>query len=376
MWIRKTEPDVFRRAWKFLHAKDFLLLRLTGRACTDLSDGSGMNLLDIEAGDWSEEMLDAAGIPRALLPDVYESTSVAGTVTPLASSATGLVQGTPVVVGGGDGACATCGAGVVTPGDAYICLGTSGWMATASTRPLRDPEERVATYCHFRRGLYFPCGSMQSAAGALQWFVETAASEEARAAAEAGVSVYDLLEQKAAQVPPGSGGLIFLPYLMGERCPWWSSEARGSFIGLSFAHDRGHMARAVMEGVAYNMRLIADVFTELGHHADSFRMIGGGARSRTWRGIFADVLNRPVTTLSFMEEATSVGAAIAGGVGVGLFAGIGEAARIVRPVESIPPDEDRARRYAQGLPIFTRAYRQLAPVFGMLAEAEAGVHVS
>jgi xylulokinase len=362
MWIRKNEPELFRAVRKFIHAKDFLVLRLTGRLCTDLSDASGMNLLDIEAGQWSTEMLDAAGISTALLPDLYESTSVVGSVTAAASSATGLVQGTPVVVGAGDGACATCGAGVVTPGDTYICLGTSGWMATASRDPLRDPEQRIPTFCHFRRGLYFPCGSMQSAGGALQWFAEAAA---------AGVTLHDLLEKMAARVPPGSGGLIFLPYLMGERSPWWDPAARGCFIGLSPTHGIGDMARAVMEGVAYNMRLIADIFTDLGMHAHAFRMIGGGARSRTWRGIFCDVLSRPVTTLSYMEEATSVGAAIAGGVGVGLFAGIEEAARIVRPVETIEPDQQRAGRYARGLPVFSQAYRRLAPVFGMLADGEA-----
>jgi xylulokinase len=361
MWIRKNEPEIFRRAWKFLHAKDFIVLRLTGRACTDLSDASGMNLLDIGEAKWSSDLLDAAGIPASLLPELHESTNVVGKVTSAASSASGLIQGTPVVIGGGDGACATCGAGVVAPGDAYICMGTSGWVAMASDKPLRDPGERIGTYCHFRKGLYFPC------AGALAWFVETTAAEEKREDSMADRPVYDILEAKAARVSPGSEGLLFLPYLIGERSPWWNSDARGCFIGLSLSHGQGHMARAIMEGVACNLRLIADVFTELGMHARDFRLIGGGARSRTWRGILADVLDRRVTTLSFMEEATSVGAAIAGGVGVGLFESMEEAARIVTAVESIEPDPQRALRYRQCLPVFTSAYRQLAPVFGMLA---------
>ena len=368
MWIRRNEPEIFRAAAKFIHVKDFVVLRLTGGTFTDLSDASGMNLLDIQTGRWSEEMLDAAGIPAALLPDLYEATSIVGAVTPEAAAATGLVSGTPVVMGAGDGACATCGAGVVRPGDSYICLGTSGWMATASDRPLPDPEARIPTYFHFRRGLYFPCGSMQSAGGALQWFAESATAGEARGGAADGASAYAQMEKEAAHVPPGSNGLIFLPYLIGERCPWWSAEARACFIGLSHAHEHGAMARAVMEGVAFNMRLIADAFSERGLRAEGFRMIGGGARSGLWRGIFADVLNRPVTTLSYMEEATSVGAAIAGGVGVGLFSGIEEAARIVTPAETIEPDQDRARCYARMLPVFSHAYRQLAPVFGELAE--------
>jgi xylulokinase len=368
MWIRANEPEVFGKTEKFLHAKDFLVLRLTGNSCTDLSDASGMNLLNIVTGDWSEEMLDAAGIPRGLLPDVHEATEVVGTVTAEAARATGLLRGTPVVIGGGDGACATCGAGVVSESDAYICLGTSAWLATASSRPLLDPLKRTNTFCYFRRGQYFPCGSMQAAGGSLSWFAENLADAEGREAAIAGVSVYDVLEEKAREISPGSEGLLFLPYLIGERSPWWSPEARACFVGLSLKHGRSHMVRAVMEGVAYNMRLIADAFSDQGMSFSRIRMIGGGARSATWRQIFADVMERPVTTLAFLEEATSVGAAIAGGVGIGLYSRLEEGVRIISETSSTLPDPARSRIYGKYRKAFRHTYEQLVPVFSMLAE--------
>ena len=334
---------------------------------TDLSDASGMNLLDIETGSWSQEILDAAGIRRDLLPDVHEATDVAGTVTADAARETGLLRGTPVVTGGGDGACATCGAGVVSEGDAYICLGTSAWLATVSAKPMRDPFQRTSTFCYFRRGQYFPCGPMQAAGGSLQWFAETLA--EHATGGEAGSSVYEALERGARDIEPGSEGLLFLPYLIGERSPWWNPEARACFVGLSLKHGRAHMVRAVMEGVAFNMRLIADAFAEQGRGFGSVRMIGGAARSATWRQIFADILERPVATLNFMEEATSVGAAIAGGVGIGLYGSIEEAVRIVKETSSTVPEPARRSAYRRSAAAFRKCYEQMVPVFTMLAEA-------
>jgi xylulokinase len=272
-----------------------------------------------------------------------------------------------VAIGGGDGACATCGAGVVSEGDAYICLGTSAWMATASRTPLFDPGERTFTFCHFTRGLYFPCGSMQAAGGSLAWFMDAFPAQN-DAGSSGGEGRYEAANREAAEIPAGCEGLLFLPYLMGERSPWWNSRARGSFVGLSMRHGRAHLLRAVMEGVALNMRVIADAFRELGREYAEVRMLGGGARSVTWRRIFADVLETPVATLNFMEEATSLGAAIAGGVGIGVFSGIEEAARIVRTVDRTDPDPQRFPVYRKNYPAFTAAYRQLAPVFEMIAE--------
>jgi xylulokinase len=383
MWLRKHEPDVFRRTACFLQAKDYLVFRLTGRLCTDLSDASGTQLLDITSLEWSAEVLQAAGIEARVLPEVLESTSIAGTVTAEAAAACGLRQGTQVAAGAGDGAAATCGAGVVSEGDAYICLGTSSWMATASRVPLGDPRRRAVTFCHFTRGLYFPCGSMQSGGAALTWFresvVEGGAKHAAGAPGAAGAKSRDAtdadpwaaLERDVADVAPGAEGLLFLPYLMGERSPWWNADARACFVGLSMVHDRRHMARAVMEGVAYNMRAIAGIFSDLGHRYDSVRVIGGAARSAPWRQVLADVLERPIDLLAHVEESTSVGAAIAGGVAIGLFASLADAARLVHVVERAEPRPGTFAAYRSGYESFLQAYRQLEPVFASLAGRDA-----
>jgi xylulokinase len=358
MWIREHEPEVYHAADKFIHAKDFLVSKLTGTLCSDYSDASGMNLLDISALHWSEELLDATGIARDKLPDLHESTEVVGRVTPDASSRSGLQAGTPVVIGGGDGPCATCGAGVVESGDAYIYLGTSTWMGMASDRPLLDPLRRTFTFNHFTRGLYMPAGTMQAGGGSFKWFRDVLGDLEEIEAEHQGVDVYEVLTRKAEGAAPGSEGLLFLPYLMGERSPLWNPHARGCFIGLSMVHGKAHLIRSVLEGVAFNMRIIERALSEQGVEAGSIRMIGGGAKSRVWRQIFADILEKPIERLNFIDEATSIGAAIAGGVGVGIFNSLREAAKFIQVEETTQSDVE----------LFRRSYEQLTGVFDELAE--------
>lgn len=383
MWIRQNEPEVFRGAAAFIHTKDFLVLKLTGRVCTDFSDATGMNLLDIGTQEWSAEMLEATGIPASVLPEVLESSTVAGTITREAAAECGLAQGTPVVPGGGDGACATCGSGVVHDGEVYLSLGTSTWLGSASRKPLLDPQMRTVTYGHLRRGLYYLCGSMQAGGGSLKWFTETTGislgstgSGTAGGGSAGGAGgpadpgrepAADPLAAEVGGVPQGCEGLLFLPYLMGERSPWWNSAARGCFVGLAMCHTRAHMLRAVLEGVAHNMGVIADAFAGQGLRFDGLRIIGGGARSATWRQILADVLERPVSTLNFMEEAASVGAAIAGGAGVGIFGSIEDATRIVRTTGTTLPRAGAAEGYRRARAAFVKAYEQLVPVFDMIA---------
>ncbi len=368
MWIKDNEPEVYKKTHKFIHAKDYLVTRLTRKIFTDYSDASGMNLLDIRALEWSEEILAAANIDRSKLPDIVESTEVVGKVTREAAGQCGLLEGTPVVIGGGDGACATCGAGVVSEGKAYIYLGTSTWMAVASTKPLIDPKRRTFTFCHFTRGLYFPAGTMQSGGGSFQWLKNTFCDSELAAAEQAKVDVYDLLNLKAGEAPPGSGGIIFLPYLMGERSPLWNPEARGCFIGLSVVHNKKHVIRSVLEGVAYNMKLIGEAFKEQGVDSRTIRMIGGGAKSRLWRSIFADIMEKTIVKLNYIEEATSIGAAIAGGVGVGIFSSLNEAEKLVKFEEELPPNKENFRIYRKYYQIFQESYEKLTGVFTMLAE--------
>lgn len=369
-WIRDNEPDVYRDTYRFIHAKDYVVFLLTDRFRTDFSDASGMNLLDINTLEWSTPMIEATGIDVDKLPEIVESVTVVGTVIPRAATECGLRSGTPVVIGGGDGACATAGAGVVCEGQAYVYLGTSTWIAFASAKPLIDPGRRTFTFCHMKKGLYFPTGTMQTGGGALQWLKDAVCDSESEAADLSGVDVYDLLSLKASRVSPGSDGLIFLPYLLGERSPLWNPEARGCFIGLSMIHGKSHMIRAVMEGVAYNMKWIHDAFLEQGVAPGPIRMIGGGARSDLWRSIFADVLSQPIVRLSYIEEAPSVGAAIAGGIGVGVFSSLEDAQRLVGKREVTDPERSRASVYGRRYDAFKRSYESLAALFPLLSDGE------
>jgi xylulokinase len=367
MWLRRHEPEVYKRASKFIHAKDYVVTRLTGRIHTDFSDASGMNLLDLDSLQWSGEILSATEIDPGKLPEPVESTERVGKVTAAAAEASGLAEGTPVVIGGGDGPCATAGAGVVRLGEAYIYVGSSTWMGLASDRPLIDPQQRTATFAHFKKKLYMPAGTMQAGGGSYKWLKDVLGDSEALAAEQAGVDPYELLSLKAEQAPAGSEDLLFLPYLMGERSPLWDPHARGCFVGLSMLHQKKHLIRAVLEGVAFNMRQILEAFTEQGVAAETVRMIGGGAKSRLWRAIFADVLERPIQRLNFIEEATSVGAAIAGGVGIGLIPSLEDAGRFVRVVEETRPNEHNYESYRRLYRIFRDSYPSLRQVFADLA---------
>jgi xylulokinase len=278
------------------------------------------------------------------------------------------MQGTPVVIGGGDGPCATCGSGVVEAGEAYIYLGTSTWMGMASDRPLIDEQQRTFTFCHFKRGLYMPAGTMQAGGGSFKWLRDTLGDMERIEAERAGSDAYDILAGKADAIPCGSEGLLFLPYLMGERSPLWNPNARGCFIGLSMVHGKAHMIRSVLEGVAFNMRIIADALREQGVRPDQVRIIGGGAKSAVWRQIFADILETPIQRLNFIEEATSIGAAIAGGVGIGLFKNLREGAGFVKAEETTEPVKQHFSVYRYQYDLFKKAYAQLIGVYDELVK--------
>jgi len=368
LWVRGHEPDVFKQTHKVLHAKDYLVHRLTGAFATDFSDASGMNLFDLEARRWAQPILDAVGLPPDILPDLHPSTAVVGEVRRGAAEETGLAPGTPVVVGGGDGACAAAGAGVVREGSAYNYIGTSSWIALASPSPIYDPERRTFNFHHLDPKMIMPTGTMQAAGGSYQWFRNQLGGLEVQEARSRGVDPYEILDREAASVLPGADSLLFLPYLMGERAPHWNPRARGAFIGLGITHTRAHMARAVLEGVALNLRIILDAFRRQGAQIQKMRLIGGGARGRAWRQIMADVYGLPILRPRLLDEATSLGAAIAGGIGVGIFPDFGVAERLVEIVEEQRPDPHAHARYERLYPIFCAAYESLVPVFERLAE--------
>jgi len=360
LWVQRHQPEVYERTHQFLQAKDYAAYKLTGVFATDYSDASGTNLFDLERRDWALDLIEAVGLDPHKLPPAHPSATVIGRVTPEAAAETGLLPGTPVVIGGGDGACATVGAGSVYPGDAYNYIGSSSWIAVTAERPLYDPRMRTFTFAHLDPQLYFPTGTMQCAGGSFDWL-------ERLLRGEGEERLYEELSTAAAGVEPGARGLLFLPHLIGERSPYWNPLARGAFVGLTMSHGRAEMARAVLEGVAFTLKMILDAFLEQGAAIQAIRLIGGGARSALWRQILADVYGVPILRPALLAEATSLGAAIAGGVGVGLFADFRVAHKFVQVEEAERPEPAAQARYAELYPLFQEAYRALEPIYARLA---------
>lgn len=368
LWLRDHQPDVYKAAYKFVHAKDAIAARLTGDFVTDPSDASGMNLYDLEQGTWSERILEAVELEPAQLPELRRSIDVVGQVLPEVADEVGVAAGTPVVIGGGDGPCAAAGAGVVGEGAAYNYVGSSSWIALASRKPIYDPDRRTFTFGHIVPGMFMPTGTMQAAGASYQWARDQLCPIEVQAAETLGISPYELMNVEAEKSPVGADGLLFLPYLLGERSPRWNSRARGAFIGLTIRHTRADMVRAVLEGVTMNLRVILDAFRAQGALIGAMRLIGGGARGRFWNHVMADVYGVPVHRLVVLEEATSMGAALAGGVGVGLYPDFSMSETMNRIAETIAPDPTAQAAYERIYPIFEAAYQALAPVYDMIAE--------
>ncbi len=368
LWLRDHQPDIYKAAYRFVHAKDSIVARLTGAFVTDPSDGSSMNLYDLERGVWSERIIEAAEIDAAQLPDLRLSVDVVGAVRPEVADEVGVTAGTPVVLGGGDGACAAVGAGVIQEGSAYNYIGSSSWIALSTHKPIYDPNFKTFTFGHIVPKMFMPTGTMQAAGASYQWTRDQLCLIEQQAAETLGVSSYEVMNLEAAKSPPGANGLIFLPYLMGERSPRWNPRARGAFIGLTIRHTRADMIRAVLEGVTMNLRVILDAFRAQGAKIDAMRLIGGGARGRFWNGVMASLYGMPVHRLAILEEATSMGAALAGGVGVGLYPDFSMIEQMNRIAETIPPDPAAQAVYARLYPTFDAAYHALLPIYDMIAE--------
>ena len=352
MWVRRHEPDVWSRIAHILLPKDLVRLRLTGDHAVDRADGAGTLLFDLAARDWSAEVVDALGIDSAWLPTTYEGPAITGSISAEAASATGLRAGTPVVAGGGDQAAAAVGVGAVEPGVVSLSLGTSGVVFTATDEPLIDLEGRLHSFCHAVPDRWHVMGVMLSAAGSLQWF---------RDALAPGVAFPTLVDE-ALGAPPGSDGVLFLPYLSGERTPYPDPRARGAFVGLAARHGRPHLTRSVLEGVAFGLKDSLELMRTVGVTGfDEIRATGGGSKSALWRQILADVLEMPVMTTTSSEGAAQ-GAAMLAATGAGWFADVQDACRTLvtsgERVEPSPADVYR-ERYAQ----YRSLYPALAPTF-------------
>jgi len=353
VWVRRHEPEVWTRVATVLLPKDYVRLRLTGEHAIDKADGAGTILFDLAARTWSDEVLSALEIPLEWMPATFEGPEVTGTITMAAAAATGLRVGTPVVAGGGDQAANAVGVGAAASGAMALSLGTSGVTFVSLDRPLHEERGTVHAFCHAIPGRWHMMSVMLSAGGSLRWFRDTLAP---------GLN-YDSLLAEAVDVAPGSDGLLFLPYLTGERSPHPDPLARGAFVGLSVGHDRRHMTRAVLEGVAFGLRDGLDLMVAAGIPAPGeIRISGGGTVSPLWRQILADVLGAHLSTVNTAEGA-AYGAALLAAVGAGWYPSVDDAcASLVESVPAAAPGSD-AERYAERYARYRELYPALAPTF-------------
>jgi xylulokinase len=352
LWIRDHEPETYGQVRQILLPKDYVRFRLTGEFATEVSDASGTALFDVVNRRWSHEFADALGIDGGILPRVYESSEITGVISQAAALATGLAAGTPVAGGGGDQAASAVGNGIVAPGIVSCTLGTSGVVFAHMEQVQYDPAGRVHTFCHAVPGKWHVMGVTQGAGLSLQWFRNQLAP---------GVS-YDALMEEAARGEPGSDGLYWLPYLMGERTPHLDATIRGGWVGLTARHTRADLIRALIEGVSYSQRDGLDIIESLGIAIRSVRASGGGANSPFWRQILADVFDKPVVTLA-SQEGSAYGAALLAMVGTGEYGSVPEVCgAVIREQETVRPRAAETAVYAQGHKTYQALYPALRAV--------------
>ncbi len=367
MWIKEQEPEIYRNTYKMLQPKDYVICRLTGAFVTDCTDASGTNCLDLTALAWSEKILNLAGIGQEKLPDVFASTHVAGELTFSVAAECGLAPGTPVVIGGGDGVCAAVGAGSVREGDAFNYLGSSSWVALTSRTPIFDPELRTYNWAHMVPGLYSPNGTMQAAGNSYQFIRKTLCRDLEAEAKRQGISPYELMNREMEGSPIGANGLLYLPYLLGERSPRWNSNARGAFVGLKMEHTRGDLLRAGVEGILMNLCIILDVFRK-DMEIKELNIIGGLAKGEPVRHALADIFGVRARRLNWLDEATSMGAAVCAGVGTGVLEDFTAIDRFVKVDNVVEPNMENHRRYRELKACFDECYESLLKTYDRLAK--------
>jgi xylulokinase len=348
--------------------KDYIRWRLTGEFAGDVSDSSGTALFDVVKRRWAGPLIEKLGIEHSILPAVFESTELTGVISEVVSGHTGLNAGTPVVGGAGDQAASAVGNGIVEPGLVSATIGTSGVVFSHLDEVAYDRRGRVHTFCHAVPGKWHVMGVTQGAGLSLQWFRNQLAGDLVAEAGRRGLDPYELITEEAASAPAGSEGLVWLPYLMGERTPHLDAQARGGWIGLTARHRRAHMARAVIEGVSYSLKDCLEIVKSLGVEATQVRASGGGARSGFWRRVLAATLDLPIVTLE-SQEGSAYGAALLAMAGSGGFGSVEEACRTaIQERNRVEPDADWRVCYAEGYKSFQELYPALRPLFpGMSA---------
>ena len=367
LWFKENLPEVYARAKWFLNIKDYIYGNLTGRfGFTDYSDASLTIALDINNRRWATELLGELKLDAERMPKLLVGHDMRGKITRAAYRQTGLIAGTPVAIGGGDGACTARGAGVTDPGSAYCYIGSSAWVSQILEKPVLDPKARIFNYLDLDGESYHVCGTVQCGAAAFDWSLKNLLGGNEKPADISNV------ENMARQIRPGAEGVLFLPTLMGSRTPYWDANTRGCLMGFSLYHDNRHIARAVYEGIAFALNSCAEVMAECGAPMHSMMLTGGGARSGLWPDMLASIFDLTTKVHQSPGETTSLGAAIAAGVGVGLFEGYSQATAMVSARSTHAPVPQWRQAYKEIYPIYADIYGHIKPLNDRIANLKIG----
>lgn len=357
-WVKDNQPEVWTRVAHVLVAKDFLKFRLTGEMITDFAEASGTLLFDVTREAWSERMFDFFGIPRAMFPEVRNSDEIIGRVTPQAAQLTGLKAGTPVVNGSSDNSAAALGAGMINAGQVTLIIGTAGVISVCSNKPLSDPQNRTMNWHYCLRDKWVTLGVMQTAGESLNWFKNAFDQDEALSSGD----IFEQYNQVIKNVPDGSAGLIFLPYLNGERTPYWDSAARGVFYGVNLTTTKAHFIKAVMEGVSFGLRNNIETVESLGININEVRAVGGGLKSQIWLDILGKILHKPIVTVSVPDTA-NLGNILLCGHALGIYPSLKDAIAQTVTTDKRVSFETSSEVYERQYPIFLELYDQLKGTF-------------
>lgn len=366
MWVKNNEPHIFEKIAKILLPKDYIRFRLTGEYATEVSDASGMQLMNIAERKWSDEVVSKLGLSTSMLGKMYESQEVTGKVTASAAAETGLNEGTIVVGGAGDQAAGAVGNGIVKPGVVSSTIGTSGVVFAYTDKLTIDPLGRVHTFCHAVPNTYHIMGVTQGAGLSLSWFRDNFCAEEVMTSKLSDIYIYKLLDAEAKTIGPCSDGLIYLPYLMGERTPHLDPNARGVFFGLTATHTKPHFVRSIMEGVTYSLRDCMEIIRGMGVNVSEVRASGGGGKSDIWRQMQADIFGTNINRIK-SDEGGALGVAILAGVGAGIYKSVPEACEaIIQVKDTMAPIQENIGKYDKFYKLYTKLYKSLKDDFTQL----------
>ncbi len=367
LWLRDEEPENFKRMKVFVCPKDYIRYRMTGEVMIDVSDASGTGFFDTKNRVWSDELIKIAGLDKSIFPKAVESTTLAGYVTCDVAQLTGLPEGLPCYAGGGDAVIQAVGSGLVKPGVLGVVIGTSGNVTMGLDHYEDNPNGDLQMFCGNEPGLWTDFGCTLSAGGSYRWYRDTLCEGAIKEASETGRNVYDIMGEQAESSVPGSNGVVFTPYLAGERCPYPDPNARGSFYGMSLSTTRGDLTRAVMEGVTYSLCQLVDIFGSMTQNEKIYTS-GGGAASALWRQMQADIFDLPVYTMSAASEGGAYGAVLVAGVGAGLWKNLTEAVQVIHPETECHPDPTNQPLYRKSYAIYKKLYPALKDVYAAGAE--------